>query len=192
MGENMTAALFIMITFIGMLLLTIVLSAGNTTGPIVGFITMLIDWWAELSNFQLHEYGNYGYNNTNIKGENGVNYGNWNTPSYKDVWVQNYIKQKDGEYKLITAKLEVFTNLNDTHEWSWLPEQSKYGWKCPKPPAEPSMFMTSGAVDDVQAILDVYNANKTTASTFISVENDTKSNKSVEIDENKQQNAKVG
>ena len=194
MDENTAAGLFFSFFLFGLVVLLIVLADGKKSTSTAYWISRIIDWWTSLCDFQLYDYGDYGYNNTinNNGGARGLNYNNWNTPSYRDVWVQNYVKQKDGTYEMITVKMDVFVNVNGAHEWGWLQEQGKYGWKCPKPPAEPSMFMTSGAVEEVQAILDEYNANKITADTFKPIDIAAKSPKSVEIDENNQQNAENG
>jgi hypothetical protein len=153
-----------------------------------GVLHSIITWWVELWTFTTYDINLY---NTNNGGEKNVNYTNWNTPTYRDVYVQNYIKQKDGSYKLITAKLDVFVNVDGRHEWSWLQDVAEYGWKCPKPPAEPSMFVSSDIDGEIQAILDEYNANKITSDSFKPLEIETKSDNSTEIEESIQQNTET-
>lgn len=154
-----------------------------------GILYSILMWWSDLWAFSTYNINLY---NTNNEGEKKLNYGNWNTPTYKDVFVQNYIKQKDGGYKSVFAKLDVFVNADGKHEWGWMQDVAEYGWKCDKPPAEPSMFISLDNDEEVKAILDEYNANKITSDSFRPVEIETKSNNSVEIDETKQQNAETG
>ena len=183
MDENQAAAFFIGFFFVWAVIILLLIPSNKKKEPTGRLYYLIFEWWDNLWYLPNFDYDNN--NNINNEGGKKMNYHSWNTPSYRDVWVQNYIKQTDGSYKLIVAKIDIFTNIENKHEWSWLMDQSAYGWKCPKPPAEPSMFISAGAEIDVQAILDEYNTNKITRDTYKSIEIEAKSTKSVEIDVDK-------
>lgn len=169
------------------LLLVILFTPQEPRRP--GLYERFLNWWDDLWKFPMYDYNQL---NEHTKGvSKSMHYGNWNCPSYRDVWVQNYIKQADGSYKELFAKMGIFVNIDGKHEWGWIATKGEYGWKCPAPPAEPKVLMSEGLEEDIIAILAEYNANKITAKTYALPKSAAKSTNSTEIDRNKQQNAKI-
>lgn len=191
MDENTAAELFLALIFSSLLVLLIATSGKNDKNSLLNRIAIaILNWWDSVTEFPPYDYN--AYNNTTYnKGVHGLNYNSWNTPVYKDVWVENYIRKDDGTHELIVAKLDTFVNINNSHVWGWINSKSKYGWTKEAPPPEPSMFISQGAIEDVQAILAAYNGNEIDKSLPKVVEKDTKSTDSTEIDGNKKQNVEI-
>lgn len=145
------------------------------------------NWWDSILMLPPNE--DYNHNQkaktTSTRKGNNIMYGGhgtYNNPTYRNVWVSEFVDQKDESKGRRVIKYAWFTGGEETHEWRWLTLKGAFGWvqkETPPPPPKPSMYISEGAREEANRILAEYNANKIPKSIEKVKETETKLDKAV-------------
>lgn len=145
-------------------------------GYVYKLLTSIMEYW----------YNSYCKSTNNYKrNEWSVMYnhyrGGFSQQRYADVWVNKYIDNNDPSKGRVLIKKPYFNESDKLYEWRWLISKGEYGWyekDVPLPKAEPSMYISEGAREEVIRILAEYAASKNPEP---AVENEEKETKSTNV-----------